>query len=439
MHAAGVTCSDCHDPHALAPLASGNQLCTRCHSPTVYDAVEHNHHPTAATACVDCHMRSETYMLVDARRDHSFRVPRPDLSVALGTPNACNDCHREESADWAMARVLEWFPNGRNGTAHFATAFAAAENWSADRSPALRALILDPAQSGIVRATAVRMLARQLDAPAAALVRELVRDSDPLVQLAAIDAAQALSVADRVDMAQRFLSDERLVFRAAAARVLLPARSALSPARRADLDQALDELLDSLDYGSDRPEGIVSRAELLLQMSRADEAEAALETAVARYPWYAPAWLNLADLARGQGRETDALERLQLGIAQLPDSAPLRLAQALALVRQQDLEPALLALETALELDADDPYLHYVYGIALNSVGDTDRALAQLAGASERFPGYRDLLFALATISRDRGLLDAARGYAAQLLVVAPGDAEGLALETALAAAPGGL
>jgi tetratricopeptide (TPR) repeat protein len=174
-------------------------------------------------------------------------------------------------------------------------------------------------------------------------------------------------------------------------------------------------------------------------MSRADEAEAALETAVARYPWYAPAWLNLADLARGQGRETDALERLQLGIAQLPDSAPLRLAQALALVRQQDLEPALLALETALELDADDPYLHYVYGIALNSVGDTDRALAQLAGASERFPGYRDLLFALATISRDRGLLDAARGYAAQLLVVAPGDAEGLALETALAAAPGGL
>ena len=42
-------------------------------------------------------------MVVDRRHDHSFRVPRPDLSAKLGTTNACNDCHTDKPADWAAA------------------------------------------------------------------------------------------------------------------------------------------------------------------------------------------------------------------------------------------------------------------------------------------------------------------------------------------------
>ena len=95
MYANRVQCTDCHDPHSLKLKFTGNQLCTQCHVPAKYDTPAHHHHPagSAGAQCVECHMPSRLYMVIDERRDHSFRVPRPDLSVELGTPNACNDCH----------------------------------------------------------------------------------------------------------------------------------------------------------------------------------------------------------------------------------------------------------------------------------------------------------------------------------------------------------
>ena len=61
-------------------------------------------------------MPARTYMVVDPRRDHSLRVPRPDLSAALGTPNACTGCHRDRPAQWAADRVKAW-GGTRPGTA----------------------------------------------------------------------------------------------------------------------------------------------------------------------------------------------------------------------------------------------------------------------------------------------------------------------------------
>ena len=109
MHQAGVTCSDCHDPHSAKPRAEGNALCGQCHMPEKFDVAEHHHHQPGSTGaqCVNCHMPTKTYMVVDVRRDHSIRVPRPDLSVALGTPNACTQCHAQRSAMRLVARPCE--------------------------------------------------------------------------------------------------------------------------------------------------------------------------------------------------------------------------------------------------------------------------------------------------------------------------------------------
>ena len=83
MFHAGVTCSDCHEPHGLALRAEGNALCGQCHMPAKFDTAEHHHHEpdSVGAKCVNCHMPTKTYMMVDRRRDHSLRVPRPDLSV----------------------------------------------------------------------------------------------------------------------------------------------------------------------------------------------------------------------------------------------------------------------------------------------------------------------------------------------------------------------
>jgi predicted CXXCH cytochrome family protein len=118
MFAAGVTCSDCHDPHSAKLKASGDGVCLRCHSSDKYATAAHNHHHAtkASIGCVSCHMPTRTYMVIDPRHDHTLRIPRPDLSVKLGTPNACNDCHTDRPAEWAASAIESWY--GPIGRAH---------------------------------------------------------------------------------------------------------------------------------------------------------------------------------------------------------------------------------------------------------------------------------------------------------------------------------
>ena len=102
MYREGVTCSDCHDPHSLKLRADGNNVCLQCHSVRYDSPLHHFHQPGSAGAlCANCHMPTRTYMVIDVRRDHSLRIPRPDVSVKIGTPNACNQCHSNKSAQWA--------------------------------------------------------------------------------------------------------------------------------------------------------------------------------------------------------------------------------------------------------------------------------------------------------------------------------------------------
>ncbi len=47
-------------------------------------------------------------MQIQARPDHSMRIPRPDLTVSIGTPNACSNCHEDKSAQWAADAITRW-------------------------------------------------------------------------------------------------------------------------------------------------------------------------------------------------------------------------------------------------------------------------------------------------------------------------------------------
>ena len=125
MYHNGIRCSDCHDPHSTKLKFDDNQLCTSCHQHAAgkYDSINHHHHEpgTPGSACVDCHMPATTYMMLDSRRDHSFRVPRPDLSVSLGTPNACTGCHIDSKklvgreSEEPLNQYLDWIIAAESG------------------------------------------------------------------------------------------------------------------------------------------------------------------------------------------------------------------------------------------------------------------------------------------------------------------------------------
>ena len=182
MYHAGVTCSNCHEPHSLALREQGNGLCAQCHLPAKFDIAEHHHHQqgSAGAQCVNCHMPSKTYMVVDDRRDHSIRVPRPDLTVSMGTPNACTQCHTDKTAGWAAQRLAEWFPNGRQTQPHFGVALDAGRTGAANAEPLLDALIADQDQPAIARASALALLAPLATAASEAALRASFTDPNPL-------------------------------------------------------------------------------------------------------------------------------------------------------------------------------------------------------------------------------------------------------------------
>src|SRR5262249_24062846 len=158
MYQAGVVCSDCHEPHSGKLRASGNALCARCHNAATYDTERHRlHRPNQpGSECVQRHMPTRRYMGVDDRRDHRFGLPRPDLSLEIGVPNACTTaCHQERRASnqWAKTAIERAFGSGRPKT--FARALYAAQSVRAGGAALLVEVAADRSFAGIVRATAL--------------------------------------------------------------------------------------------------------------------------------------------------------------------------------------------------------------------------------------------------------------------------------------------
>ena len=160
MYRAGVTCSDCHDPHSLELKVGGevSNVCSQCHAPARFANSDHHFHSSGEVQCVDCHMASKDYMVVDPRRDHSFRVPRPDLSDEIGGPNACIGCHSEENNSWASAATRKWYGTTRTDAPHYGQALHAGQESTANHRELIRALIDEPSEAGIVRATAFELM-----------------------------------------------------------------------------------------------------------------------------------------------------------------------------------------------------------------------------------------------------------------------------------------
>ncbi len=425
MHANGVTCSDCHDPHSGRLRAGGNAVCAQCHAPAKYDAESHTHHApgSAGAQCTACHMPATTYMVVDPRHDHGFRIPRPDRTIALGVPNACNGCHAKESAQWAADAIAKWFPQARPGYQAFAEALHAGERGSPGAQGALIRTAEDRAQAPIARASALQRLGRYLDPLTLPTVANALNDPEPMIRAAAVAALAGADAATRARLLARMLDDPVREVRMEAARALAGEPEArLAPEARGRFEAALGEYVAAQRFNADRPEGQAALGNLYALRSRDAEAAAAYRKALALDPTYVQAALNLADLQRGLAREDEAERTIRAALARTPGSAPAHHALGLSLVRQKRAQEALAELALAAKLAPEDPRFAYVYGVALHDTGKRAEAMKVLQAALARHPYDRELLFALATYERAVGDAARARDYARLLRELEPAN-----------------
>jgi tetratricopeptide (TPR) repeat protein len=368
-------------------------------------------------------------MVVDPRHDHGMRVPRPDLTVALGVPNACNACHREADASWAADAVRKWYGRDAAGFQAFARTFHDADLGRPRSAASLAAIAADTSQPPIARASALARLESWPGPVAAQAALAGARDASPLMRLAAAALADALPPDERLAVAAPLLDDAFLAVRVEAARALagIPEQQLTAP-QRAAWSRAADEYLATQRYNADRPEARTNLGTFYARLGRFDEAEAEFRAAIGLDRRFVPAYVNAADAYREQAREEDALRVLREGLAVEPENAALHHALGLAQVRRKDAAAALRALERAAKLAPDQPRYTYVYAVALSSSGRTREAIRTLERAAARWPGDRDILLALAAMQRDAGAREAARKTAETLLAAYPEDREAHAL-----------
>jgi len=369
-------------------------------------------------------MPTTAYMVIDPRHDDSMRIPRPDVSAKVGSPNACNNCHTKETAQWSADAIRTWTGKAPAGYQNFAETLRAGSVGAPGARGALLDVINDKAQPAIVRGSAINRLGHWLTPTTLDAVARSLNDPDSVVRLAAVEALANTEPATRQRYLPRLLRDPVRAVRIEAARALVAPAQQLSESERAEFDKALAEYVAVQTYNADRPEGRMGLGNLYAERGDAERAIAEYRKALVIDPTLAAAYANLADLYRARGAEGDAEAVLREGLARNPRAAVLHHVLGLSLVRQKRRSESLRALKDAVNLEPDNARFSYVFAVALYDAGERKEALQVLDRALTLRPYDRDVLSALAHFTAQSGNRALAQNYVKQLRELDPENAE---------------
>ncbi len=425
MHAAGVRCVDCHEPHTSKLRVPGNLMCLACHGNTMtngaprIDLSTHSHHKTdtAGDLCTDCHMPTTVYMQRHPRHDHGFTVPDPRLTKELGIPNACNRCHTNQTPDWSLGAMNKWYgPRTNELMRTRATAIAKARAGDAAAVPVLVDMI--SAETNFFwRAVAANLLQRWAAEPnvTAALLR-CAGDTNELVRTAAVRGLEPLAQSGNDLVAKTLnarLADPVRAVRVAAAWALHHTLDTNSPAGK--------DLLAYLRHNAEQPATVMQQA--VFQLDRGDAAGALdqLRRAVRWDPNSAPLHHALAIAASVRGQHAEAVTALQSACRLAPRDAEYRYQLALALNEVGQLDEARVALAETVKLDPQFARAWYNLGLAHSAQNNFEPALSALLRAESLDARSPQIPYARATILARLGRTDEARRAAQRALELQPG------------------
>lgn len=374
MYTAGVNCLDCHNKHTMKVKAANNGLCLQCHNSEVYQTPKHLVHKenTAGAQCVNCHMPQTTYMGVDARRDHSFRIPRPELTETYNVPNACNGCHQDKSAPWAEDKIKTLYGHN-NPLSQNEKNYNQLQHQQYLSVSEHFAIANDKNLNEIYRASAISLLPNSIEELKDADIKQWVTSPLPLIRFATARIGFLLSANDKGKSYSQLLTDEFKAIRTLAASHMITLNNDTP-----QMLQALNELITSYDVSAWRGEGGLNKGMLLLNMQQFQPAISALQQSIDVEPYFEASYVNLADIYRVTNEPEKEQRVLSEGLKNNPKSGMLYFSYAMYQIRQQDKTSAIKSLEMAIKLAPENAQYVYVYLIALDSVGKTKQAVAQL-------------------------------------------------------------
>jgi len=393
----GVKCSNCHEAHSGKTLdIVTNQVCLQCHEKK-YDSFEHNRHEASLIQvnCVSCHMPGKFFMGNDFRHDHSFRVPRPDLSVKYGTPNACNMCHTKKSSAWASEAVNKWY--GAERKYHFAEDLIPGSKGGVEAEPHLERLLSDTAVPAIVKATAVHYLGNTPTEKSLSLLLATLREKDPQIRYRTLRALAGFPVERWRDAVGPLLTDKVRAVRIAAADLFtqMPPND-IPISFRESFVVAKRELEQYLQYQSDFAVGNVMLGDFYLRQNDFFNAEKFYIRGLKKDSLMNYARLNLASMYNQQQKNNDALKVLLEAQKTDPKNDRVQYNLALLYTELKDNANAEKAFAKAISLGSQDPRLFYNFALFMQQSGKTSQAEQLLKKGLGLDPENPDLNYALA-------------------------------------------
>lgn len=396
MYHNDVKCSDCHNPHSLKLIKQGNDLCLQCHTTSYNTPTHHFHKPnTEESLCVNCHMTGKTYMGNDFRRDHSFRVPRPDQSVVYNTPNACTECHKDKSNKWAANQIVKWYGTVR--PVHFSDALLLSNKieLSPDERKIVSEFINNSTYPAIARSTAIfnfpiigvddfQVIVKSLD------------DTSPIVRLNTLNKIQNSPPNERISIASRFLGDSIKMVRVAAAQLIsdIP-DDLLNTVNKEQLNKARNEYLEMLFTNADFSLGRVQLAQYYSQNNQVERAITNYNKALEMDKLLFPAYPNLAVSYSQAGNTSAALSTLNTWMQLQPESGYAYFLRALLNFELNNNTAAISDLKTALRYEPENTRVMYnlaTYYFQNQQFTESKKYIKMALNIEPNNPDYQNLL-----------------------------------------------
>ena len=441
MYHREVRCNDCHDVHGLKLLKTGNDLCLQCHRADEYDTKAHHFHKKkgetgdpirssdgevlfqvgTGAECVQCHMPGRYYMGIDYRPDHSFRIPRPDLSHKIGTPDACTRCHTDKTSRWSDETITQWHGPGRR--LHYGEVIDAGRNRRPEAQKRLIRLAGDPLYPVMVRATALSLLSGYPGEETEQAMRRALMEDEALIRRTAVANIRMAQQPTPDEFIAQLLYDPVKAVRIEAARVLAEKSTPdLNPNQAKVFKTTLMEFEASMEYSADFAFGRYNLANLYAALNQPEKAIQNYRAAIKIDNLFYPAKVNLAMLYNQKGENDRAEVLLREVTTEHPEMPEIAYSLGLLLTEMKKYDPAIFYLQKAAEGMPEHSRVHYNLGLLLQYLHQDEKAEAALLKALALDSDNMDYLYALGDFYLKRGELRKAKGIAKQMAAKYPAN-----------------
>lgn len=423
MYHNNVTCINCHDSHSYKLKFEGNLLCAQCHVPDTYNSPAHHFHEqdSEGAQCINCHMTGKYYMGNDFRRDHSFRIPRPDLSLKYGTPNACIQCHEDKDNAWAWKHFKDQY--GEPDYKHFSELLAPGLLGEEHGSESLQELAKNSIYPDIARASAVSGMGNYFDSNSIDNLISFLNDDSALVRAATLDVIGNIDAKNYVNTLLPLLKDDKRSVRVKAFFALGSLDEAQVPeAYKTVYKKVKKEFETKLDVTSDFVGGRVKRADYNLKQGNLQAAIAGYESALEIDNINNIARTNLANLYYRNKDYQKAENAFKKIIDQEPEYAQTYYSYSLLLAELNRVEEAVSQMNLAIRFMPDNIRFYYNLSLLHDKLNNLDKAESTLAKGLKLDPNNESLLYVLAYIYNKGNQKNKARNIAARLVELYPNN-----------------